>query len=73
MPVYEYECGKCKKSFEVLVFNLSEKVQCKFCGSKKIKKLLSSFGISMGSKAQVTQNNGSSCGGCSGGSCSTCH
>lgn len=73
MPVYEYECRKCKKDFDVLIFNLSEKVQCKFCGSKKVKKMLSSFSVGSGSKSDVSKNNGSSCGGCSGGSCSTCH
>ncbi|RPH50480.1 MAG: zinc ribbon domain-containing protein [Desulfobacteraceae bacterium] len=43
MPLYEYKCEKCSRSFEKLVFaNDSEPVSCPECGSKKVKKLLSS-------------------------------
>lgn len=74
MPIYEYRCSKCKKEFEVLVFRATEKVQCKFCGSKKIKKMLSSFGIGGNSSISGNSSNiGKSCTGCSGGSCSSCH
>lgn len=74
MPIYEYKCSKCKKEFEVLIFNLSEKVECKFCGSKKVKRMFSTFGIGgKDSSSGNSKGDGSSCGGCSGGSCSTCH
>lgn len=39
MPVYEFDCGKCKKGFEV-VRSIHEydasKVKCPKCGSKKV-------------------------------------
>ena len=36
MPVYFYNCPKCKNTFERLV-NKSDKVRCPDCGGKAIK------------------------------------
>lgn len=42
MPIYEYQCGSCQKTFEVW-----QKVsdpspgKCEHCGSKKVSKILS--------------------------------
>ncbi|MBN1620605.1 zinc ribbon domain-containing protein [candidate division WOR-3 bacterium] len=42
MPLYEYECVKCGKSFELLRdFNSSSEIQCPFCGAAA-KKIISS-------------------------------
>ncbi|MFO7667071.1 MAG: zinc ribbon domain-containing protein [Desulfobacterales bacterium] len=52
--MYEYKCEKCSRSFEKIVFATdSEPVSCPECGSKKVKKLLSStsFIASSGSTA----------------------
>jgi putative FmdB family regulatory protein len=44
MPIFEYKCGNCEKEVSVLVKNSSQKnIKCPECGSKKLKKLISSF------------------------------
>jgi putative FmdB family regulatory protein len=45
MPVYEYECTACKKTFTVaLTFKEHEGgVVCPGCGSKQVTQLISSF------------------------------
>jgi putative FmdB family regulatory protein len=46
MPVYEYECNACKKTFSVAI-TLKEHegggVVCPGCGSKQVTQLISSF------------------------------
>jgi putative FmdB family regulatory protein len=46
MPMYEYECEKCKKTF-TLALSLKEHEQgvaaCPACGSKNVSQLISSF------------------------------
>ena len=42
MPIFEYKCLKCGRISEHLVFNEKEfKPFCRFCGSAKVKKLIS--------------------------------
>ena len=46
MPVYEYECAKCKKTFtEFLTIEEMEtrKVTCPYCGSSKTKHIVSNI------------------------------
>jgi putative FmdB family regulatory protein len=46
MPMYEYECEKCKKTFTVaLSFKEHDQgvAACPGCGSKKVNQLISSF------------------------------
>jgi putative FmdB family regulatory protein len=44
MPIYEYECKKCKKAFEALVrISAEEKPECPQCGSRHTERLLSVF------------------------------
>ena len=46
MPIYEYECEKCAYRFEKLVFVGNDlPAECPECGSKKLKKLISSAGL----------------------------
>lgn len=49
MPIYEFRCNNCHKQFETLVRNSSETVECKFCDSSNIKKLISAHAITSGS------------------------
>ncbi len=46
MPMYEYECEQCKKTFTVAL-SLKEHEQgvaaCPGCGSKKVSQLITSF------------------------------
>ena len=49
MPIFEYECRKCKKVFELLVSRKNEdKVECPHCGAKDPVKLISQFSASDG-------------------------
>ncbi|HEX3074661.1 MAG TPA: zinc ribbon domain-containing protein, partial [Ignavibacteriales bacterium] len=49
MPIFEYQCNDCKKTFDVLHKSLSnmEEVKCPSCGSSNYKKLLSTFSASV--------------------------
>ncbi|MFQ5965679.1 MAG: zinc ribbon domain-containing protein [Candidatus Scalinduaceae bacterium] len=42
MPLYEYKCKKCDKSFEILQRN-NEKAVCPNCGGTSLNKLFSVF------------------------------
>jgi putative FmdB family regulatory protein len=42
MPIFEYACGECKKSFELLVRS-DTRIVCPSCSSENVKKKLSLF------------------------------
>ncbi|MBW2605274.1 MAG: zinc ribbon domain-containing protein [Deltaproteobacteria bacterium] len=43
MPIYEYQCEKCRHCFEVLVFRSDDETgDCPQCGHSRVKRLLSS-------------------------------
>jgi len=70
MPIYEFICKKCGQHFEALVaIGKENTVSCSACGSKDIKKLLSSFGIGGGSNRLSTSSE--ACPTCTATSCST--
>jgi len=49
MPIYEFECKKCKEVFEAMCAVADgASVSCPACGSGQSKKLVSVFGISKG-------------------------
>jgi putative FmdB family regulatory protein len=77
MPIYEYECDKCQVQFETLVFRSDESVQCPACGSDGVQRMMSVCGFKSGGDKGVASSRmgsgASSCAGCSGGSCSSCH
>lgn len=62
MPIYEFQCQKCRKEFEVLFRSRDEKlkISCPACKSRKTRKMLSAFA---GGK--------SGCGSCASTSCAT--
>jgi putative FmdB family regulatory protein len=45
MPIYEYQCAKCRKRTSVLTMRVSERVAavCEHCGSKRMRRLMSRF------------------------------
>lgn len=45
MPIFEYRCDDCGKTFEKLVFNSSQSdnVECEYCKSKNVQKLVSAI------------------------------
>lgn len=47
MPIYEYECMDCNKTFEVVCFpgRDDEEPECSQCKSKNVKKLISAGAI----------------------------
>ncbi|MDI6868565.1 MAG: zinc ribbon domain-containing protein [Coprothermobacterota bacterium] len=68
MPIYEYRCLDCQNKFEVLHLNQEEKeIICPNCGSKNIKRVMSTFACS-----GLDNVPSSGCSSCSGSSCSSC-
>ena len=47
MPIYEYQCEKCRKLTSVLTTRISEKIDavCTHCGGKKMRRLMSRFAM----------------------------
>ncbi len=44
MPIYEYICRKCGKRNSYLIYPWEDEVlKCKFCGSKKLQRIISRF------------------------------
>ncbi|MFZ1119972.1 MAG: zinc ribbon domain-containing protein [Candidatus Binataceae bacterium] len=45
MPIYEYQCEKCRKRTSVLTMRVSERVEavCQHCGSVRMRRLMSRF------------------------------
>ena len=74
MPIYEYICKDCGKRFEILrSFNEADApILCKICQSNQTQRAVSVFYAQSGSKI-VAGGTNSGCGGCSSGSCSSCH
>ena len=80
MPIYEYQCDKCKKKFEVLTMSMSEKpnASCPKCKSKKTSKMMSK--VSRGKYASPSSDgfvgsntpSSSGCSSCSASNCSSC-
>jgi putative FmdB family regulatory protein len=56
MPIYEYRCEMCGEAFEVLVRSISRQINliCPKCGSKKVKKALSLFGVGRSTRSNVS-------------------
>lgn len=76
MPIYEYTCEDCQKSFEYLVLGGKGPENCPKCKSPRIKQMMSCCGfVSKNSSGQTTgaSASASSCTGCSAGSCAGCH
>jgi len=47
MPIYEYQCEECDERFEVFVRSSAQQAAptCPKCGSGKVKKAISLFGV----------------------------
>ncbi len=55
MPIYEYRCNHCRKEFGLLFLNFKEanEASCKFCSSKELTRLLSSFSVHQTEEARL--------------------
>ncbi|MGA9722219.1 MAG: zinc ribbon domain-containing protein [Candidatus Binatus sp.] len=80
MPIYEYRCTDCDRSFEAFVRPGDSRAQCPHCDGKKLTREMSTFaarasnGDGAAAVASAMANSGTSStgGGCCGGSCG-CH
>jgi putative FmdB family regulatory protein len=76
MPLYEYRCKKCNKTFEALILDPQEEktLRCKRCKASKLERLLSGFSMGGASRREASACSSAACSrrgrGC--GSCS-CH
>jgi putative FmdB family regulatory protein len=72
MPLFEYECAKCRRSFEKLVRSSEAvlTVACPSCGSHKTKKRVSAFAHAVKGGSSTPKSSGSC--GCGGGNCGGC-
>jgi putative FmdB family regulatory protein len=78
MPIFEFHCDNCDKTFEKLVFGGDPDVECPVCGQKDVKKLMSACAFKvdhhgfMSTPASPASKSSSSCGGCTSTNCSSC-
>jgi len=73
MPLFEFECLKCKQKFETLCRHndLEKGISCPYCQNQEVKRLFSTFGLKSGSTFRSSSPS-SGCTGCAATSCSTC-
>jgi putative FmdB family regulatory protein len=72
MPIYEFECKKCRSRFDYLVRASQDGISCPKCKSKNLRRLISSFAFnSKDSQGNITASS-SGCSGCLRPHCSTC-
>jgi putative FmdB family regulatory protein len=47
MPIYEFQCERCRRTSSFLTTRISEKVDavCKHCGGRKMRRLMSRFAM----------------------------
>jgi putative FmdB family regulatory protein len=64
MPIYEYHCTGCGRTFEELVRSASEKIACPSCASADVKRLLSVFSSGRDIKSFAGGADAPSGGGC---------
>jgi putative FmdB family regulatory protein len=71
MPIYEFECKKCKKQFELIVFS-GDIPECPYCKNKDITKRISTFNAHNVGPGPASSKSGESCNTCISKNCSTC-
>jgi putative FmdB family regulatory protein len=70
MPIFEYQCKRCYSQFELLIRGEGDrkKAACPDCGSKRLEKQFSVFGMS----GTESRGGSSSCASCSSRNCGSC-
>ncbi len=56
MPIYEYQCAKCRRITSVLTTRIGEKVsglKCRHCGGAKMSRILSRFAMPKSEEARL--------------------
>ncbi len=71
MPIYEFRCDDCERSFETFVMPGRSDAECPTCGGANLRRELSVFAARAGDTDGGAPANGPSRspGGCCGGSC----
>ena len=64
MPILQYTCKKCKKSFEELVKKYDEPVKCPTCGGDAERCYSGQMFSATGKQAKKCSGNCKTCGGC---------
>lgn len=78
MPIYEFYCQDCQKEFEEFFHSSSQKkdIICAKCGSSKVRKKVSLFGVAgkgSDSAGEFGPSSGGGCGSCATHNCGSCH
>jgi putative FmdB family regulatory protein len=63
MPLYEYRCRDCEKTFEQFVSGKARPA-CPHCESRSLQKLLSVFAVASGGSRAEASAMGAACGSC---------
>ena len=55
MPIYEYQCEKCRRLTSVLTMRVSERAdaKCRHCGSSAMRRVMSRFATPRGEEARM--------------------
>ena len=66
MPVYEYRCAECEKTFEKLIRSEGQAVgSCPSCGHERVNRVFSTFAVgAQGAPAPRCENPRPGCGRC---------
>ena len=75
MPLYEYRCGDCARTFELLrpMTQADEPARCPYCGGFRTTRAISLFAaVSKSEGGSTTSLGGNPCVGCTATSCTTC-
>lgn len=74
MPIYEYECGSCGGTFDLLVSRskAGKHPPCALCGAKDTERIMSGFFGRRASGDGESSGVGGACAGCTATSCAGC-
>ncbi len=76
MPIYEYQCGSCGNTFDLLASRsgASKHPPCELCGAQDTERIMSGFFGRSGSGGGNGESSGvgGACAGCSASSCAGC-
>ncbi len=64
MPILQYVCKKCNKSFDELVKKYDDKVVCPYCGGETERSYCGQVYSATGKPAKKCSGNCKTCGGC---------
>ena len=74
MPIYEYQCEKCRKEFECIVLGSDEDISCPDCEGENVHRLMSACSFkSSGDYSSPAASSAPGCASCAGKNCATCH